>query len=41
MRALTDAMTIPVTKVADRVLVGFSQTEFEQAFQSYRSGIFL
>ncbi|CAA7600726.1 Hypothetical protein DEACI_1379 [Acididesulfobacillus acetoxydans] len=38
MQALTDALTVPVTRVGDRVLVGFSSREYEEAFENYQAG---
>lgn len=35
MQAVTDALTVPVTRVGDQVLVGFSTREYEEAFKDY------
>lgn len=31
MRTLTDVMTVPVTKIGERVIVGYRQREFAEA----------
>ncbi len=34
MQAVTDVLTVPVTVVGERVLIGFSQREFEEVFSN-------
>lgn len=35
MQEWTDVMTVPVTRVGKKVLIGFGQREYEEAFQDY------
>ncbi len=35
MQEWTDVMTVPVTRAGKRVLIGFVQGEYEEAFQNY------
>lgn len=34
MQAVTEAMVVPVTRVGERVLVGFSPDEYAEAFKN-------
>lgn len=35
MQTWTDVMTVPVTRVGKRVLIGFVEKEYEEAFLDY------
>lgn len=35
MQQITSSMTVPVVKAGDRVLVGFSAAEYEEAFKNW------
>ena len=35
MKEVTEAIAVPVTQVGERVLVGFSSTEYEEVFKNY------
>lgn len=37
MRELTDAMTVPITKIGEQVLVGYHPTAFHIAIENYKN----
>ena len=35
MKEVTDALTVPITRVGERVLIGFSSGEYEEVLKDY------
>ncbi len=35
MQEVTNAMTVPITRYGNQVLVGFSSRDYEEAFKDY------